>query len=135
MVAPGPARPAVFLFVGEDRFSKDKALRELTDSLFKDPSNELDYKIFHGADADPAEVLDHINTLPFAAGTRLVVIKETEKIDATLRAGLVRYIQHPSRSTCLVLDAADMSVLDGFDEAARRITVRRFAAVTGKRHY
>ena len=132
MVAPKPARPAVLLFVGEDRFSKEKALRELIDSLFKDPSNELDYKIFHGADADPAEVLDHISTLPFTAGTRLVVIKETEKIDAVLRAGLIRYIHHPSRSTCLVLDAADISVLNGFEEAARQITVRRFAAVSGK---
>ncbi len=131
MVGEPSARSPVYAFVGEDKYLKEKALKDLGSSLLGDPSKELDYKVFHGADADPKEVLDYINTVPFLADKRLAVIKDADKVTAELQESLVKYIRKPSKSTCLVLEIADEGTLEDYGEVIRQVSVRRFGKVAG----
>jgi DNA polymerase III subunit delta len=126
MVGASYARSPVIIFVGEDKYLKEKALKELSSSLLGDPPAGLDHKVFHGADAEIKEVLDYVNTVPFLADKRLAVIKDAENMPAELTAAILEYIKKPSKSTCLVLEVAGNAALKEYDEVIRQVSVRRF---------
>ena len=68
------SRPSVFLFAGNDSYSKEQAIRKLRHSLLDSSSLELDYKVFDGLDAEVHDILGYVSTIPFLASKRLVVI-------------------------------------------------------------
>jgi len=120
---------SAFLFTGNDNYSKDKALEELVSSLLDSSSKELDYRVFYGGDANMSEIIDYVNTIPFLAAKKIVVIKNAEKLSKEDKARLAARIKKGTASTCLVLQSAEDS-LSELDELARCITVRRFDDLT-----
>lgn len=122
-------RPPVYLFIGSDSYLREKAVKDLTASITGGSSRDLDSKVFYGGEAEPAQVLDQLNTIPFLASKRLVIIKNLEDSSADLAERLVRYIKKPLSSTCLVLESADDSFLTEHDGIASFMTVRRFDAM------
>ncbi len=128
MVNPGSS---VFLFIGKDSYLKEKAVKDLTSSILKKSSKDLDSKVFYGGEAEAGEIIDQINTIPFFASKRLVVIKDLEKATSELRSRLAGYIKKPSKSTCLVLESADDSLLKEHADIAGHLKVKRFGEMTG----
>src|SRR3989338_1823550 len=114
-------KPSVFLFIGDDNYSKEEAVKTLSSSLKAADSNELDYKVFYGGKIDVMEALEHVKTVPFLSEKRLIVIKEFEKLSREDKDRISEYIKNPSKSTCLVLESPDESVLQGYDNIASRI--------------
>jgi DNA polymerase-3 subunit delta len=117
-------KPSVFLFVGNDGYSKEKEIEEISGSLFDGSSRELDYKVFYGGEADAREIIDYINTVPFAASKRLAVVKGFDKLPQEEKARLIASIEKPLKSACLVLETGgnfEYSRLPG------HVKVRRFA--------
>lgn len=58
--------------------------------------------VFHAGEDGPA-ALTAANTLPMMASDRLVVITHLEEAPNSFFAGLLRYLEQPSETTCLVL--------------------------------
>lgn len=121
---------AVLLYIGDDRYSKEKAIRDLGSSLLDRSSRQFDYKIFYGQDADPDEVVSHIATFPFMARKRLVVIKDFERSSRELKSRLIAYIKKPAKSACLVLEMTDDSLLQEYADIIPYVVIRRFDAPT-----
>lgn len=121
----------VFLFIGDDKYQKEKAIQLLSSELLGNSSKELDHKVFYGADSDAREILDYINTIPFLADKRFVVIKDFEKMPQEFKSRLIEYIKKPLKSTCLVLESKDDSILKEYGLITRYANVRRFGELTG----
>ncbi len=124
------SRPAVFLFAGNDSYAKEQAIKKLSASLLNSSSLELDYKVFNAVDSEVRDILDYVSTLPFLASKRLVVIKHFDKFSKEDSARLVRIIKNPVKSTCLVLDAEDDSVIREYPGISRYIIVSKFGELT-----
>ena len=107
---------SVFLFAGNDSYSKEQAIKKLKSSLLDSSSSELDYKVFDGADAEVRDILDHVSTIPFLASKRLIIIKHFEKLSKEDTSRLIDYIKNPTKSTCLVLDAEDDSIIKQYSQ-------------------
>lgn len=99
--------PAVFLFVGDDIYSKEEAIKKLKASLLTESSKEFDYKVFYGQEAVSNEIFEYLTTVPFLAQKRLVVVRDFEKSPADFKTNLINYLKKPSKSACLVLDIKD----------------------------
>lgn len=128
MVSP---QPSVFLFIGGDTYSKEKAIRKLGDSFLDSSARELDLKVFRGAQAHAREILDNLSTIPFLASRRLVIVKEFEKLSAEDRSRLAEYAKKPSKTACLILDSRDESILEDFRKISRQVAVKIFGEPTG----
>ena len=124
------SRPAVFLFAGNDSYSKEQAIDKLKESLLDSSSRELDYKVFDGNEAQARDILDYVSTIPFLASRRLVVIKNFQELSAPDRARLITYIKNPMKSTCLVLDAEDDSIIKEDPQILRHLLLTRFGELT-----
>lgn len=74
---------SVYVISGNDSFLVNVALNNLKESLV-DGFEEFNYVKLDGADLKDSEYKLALNTLPFGAGNRLVVIKNINNIGATL---------------------------------------------------
>ena len=124
------SRPTAFLFVGNDNYSKDEAIKKLKLSLLDSSSRELDYKVFNGSDAKVRDILDYVSTIPFLASKRLAVIKNFEKFSLEDSTSLVKLLKEPPKFACLVLDAEDDSVVKKYPELSSYVTIGRFGELT-----
>ncbi len=125
------AKQSVFLFIGNDKYLKERALYDLKRSLASNIEFHPDIKIFHGGQIDETDLLDQLNTAPLLSDKRLIIIKDADEISEELRESLIRYIKKPSGTVYLVLDAQDESVLRDYGEVAKLMNVRQFGIPTG----
>ncbi len=123
---------SVFLFIGEDNYLREKAIKDLNSSLLNGSSRELDYKIFYGEEASAREILGIATTAPFLASKRLIVIKNFEKLPKEDVLRIITYLRKPSESTCLVLETKDDFVLKEYDSIARYVNIKRFNTPIGQ---
>lgn len=122
----------VFLFIGEDDYLREKAIKDLSSSLLDSSSRELDYKVFYGGETSAREILDVAATMPFLASRRLVVIKDFEKLSKEDIDRIITYLRKPSESTCLVLETKDDSVTKEYASMTRYVNIKRFDTLIGQ---
>jgi len=123
-------KPSVFLFAGEDGYSKEKAIEEISASIFGGSSRQLDYKVFYGGETDAKEIAEYVNTVPFAAPKRLAVVKDFEKLPKEEKARLIASIEKPLKSACLVLETGGGKPREEESRLPGHVQVRRFDGVT-----
>jgi len=128
MVTPAPSSsPSVFLFVGKEKYLKERAITELRSRSLDSSSGELDYKVLHGSDTSADEIIGSAGTLPFFSSKRLVVVKDFDKLSKEDTSKVVAYIKNPNQHTCLIIDSDDASILEDEPSIARYAKVLRFA--------
>ncbi len=123
-------KEAVFLFTGSDDYSKDKAIRNLRESLLDSSSIELDYKVFNSAETSAREILEYVMTVPFLARKRFVVVRDFEELADEDKERIANYAKNPSGSTCLVIETKDDSVIRKYPLLAAQAAVTRFGAAS-----
>lgn len=117
----------VYLFHGDDEYSKRDALERLKTSLLLKGFEDLDY--YSAEDISVGQVIDACSTLPFMSEKRVVVIRnmkplltkqreESEQPEDTKKNKdqldpLYSYIEQPEISTCLVLYISADNSLSG----------------------
>ncbi len=121
---------AVFLFIGNDSYSKEQAVKKIERSFLDSSSREFDYKVFDGANTEARDILDYVSTIPFLASKKLVVVRNFEKLSAQDGERIIAYIKNPVKSTCLVLDVEDDSILKQYPQISRYVVLSRFAILT-----
>lgn len=64
---------------------------------------------FDGADADPDEIVNAANTLPFMSDRRLVIVRDTDRMPAAALTTLAEYAKDPAPFSTLVLVATKVN--------------------------
>ncbi len=116
---------SVFLLLGNDNYLKEKAIKDISSSLIDNASKDLDYRVFYAKDLELGDILGYITTAPFASSRRFAVIKDFEKVPSDSKDRIISYIGKPFKTTCLVLEAKNESVLRELGDAVDRVTVKR----------
>lgn len=127
MVTPGPS---VFLFIGTEKYLKERAISELRSRSLDSSSGELDYKVLHGSDTSADEIINSAGTMPFFSSKRLVVVKDFDKLSKEDASKVAAYIKNPNQHTCLIIDSGDASILEDSPSIARHAKVFRFAPLS-----
>lgn len=125
------SKESVFLLLGSDLHSKEKALDALAASSLKGSSKDLNYKVFRGSDDSAGAIIDHITTSPIFAGKRLVVVKEIDRMEPDELTLLIENLKRPLASTCLVLESGSNSILKHHPELNDIACVKRFDKLEG----
>jgi len=118
--------PSVFLFVGKEKYLKERAISELRSRSLDSSSGELDYKVLHGADTSADEIINSASTIPFFSSKRLIVVKDFDKLSKEDVSKVTAYIKNPNQHTCLIIDSDDTSILEDSPSLARYAKVLRF---------
>ena len=122
----------VFLFIGNDPYSKEKAVESLAGDISKGAPESLEYRVFHGKDADPGDILNHIKTAPLFSEKRLVLIRDAGQMSSEGMGLLTGALKDLSRSACLVFDFEDDSVLKDYPALAGAATIKMFGELKGQ---
>jgi DNA polymerase III subunit delta len=124
------ASGSVYLFTGNDSYSKEKAIDELVSSILgATAAKEFDCRIFYGAESDASQIRDYLATLPFLAPKRVAIVKDFDKLPKESRALLSDYTKKSPKSTCLILETKEDARPDDYGIAAGA-SVRRFEGPT-----
>lgn len=122
--------PCTFLFVGKEKYLKERAISELRFRSLDSSSSELDYKVLHGSDTSADEIINSGTTIPFFSSKRLVVVKDFDKLPKEDVSKVADYIKNPNRHTCLVIDSDDASIMERFPSIVRHAKVIRFTPLS-----
>jgi len=112
----GEIAPA-YLFSGEENFLKEEALAQIKRMLFPSAWNtkvNFNYDLFYGDECDVELLIRQANTFPLLAQKRLVVVRDSEKLDNSQIESIGKYLAKPAEFTCLVMVASDkLNLKDG----------------------
>ncbi|BAF59048.1 DNA polymerase III, delta subunit [Pelotomaculum thermopropionicum SI] len=115
----------VYLFYGEETYLKEQAVLRLKEHLAGGDRSGLNFDLVDGETVAPAEIAARAETLPFLAGKRLVVVKNPAFLQPAGKTGdgpagdekgakssgkespLLKYLENPPSSTCLVFVAGE----------------------------
>ncbi|HHO76241.1 MAG TPA: DNA polymerase III subunit delta [Deltaproteobacteria bacterium] len=91
-----------YLYVGEETFLIEENLAALAASLGENAS--MNYASFNAEDSKTIDnVISLCNTMPFLADTRLIVLRNMNKLPAGQRKRVLEYAANPSESTTLIM--------------------------------
>jgi DNA polymerase-3 subunit delta len=106
-LAKGDFRTVYCLF-GEETYLVEKSTRHLIDAVVDPAFRDFNLSVFYGTEAKGTEICETALSLPMFAERRVVWIKRAESLSAPASDLLLDYLQQPSPSTCLVLQAAKL---------------------------
>lgn len=90
--------------VGTEPWLREDAVRALAAQCGAPGAAALDTVSYPARETDPAVILSAARTPPFASPRRLVVVRGPLASDEEEIGWLVRYVQSPTPSTCLVVE-------------------------------
>ncbi len=122
--------PSVYLFVGTEKYLKERAISELRFRSLDSSSGELDYKVLHGSDTSADEIINSSSTMPFFSSKRLIVVKDFHKLSKEDASKVIAYIKNPNKYTCLIIDSDDASILEDYPPITKYAKVLRFAPLS-----
>lgn len=117
-----------YLLTGEEEFLKEERLKVIKKDVLGTTTDHPDYNIYTAKEDDIRTVLDTARLIPFVSDSRLVVLKEIERLKDDKVSILMRYVQQPSRHTCLVL----LSVQNIFPASLSNIKEENFKPIRGE---
>jgi DNA polymerase-3 subunit delta len=94
----------IYVLLGEENFLKETALSKIKKQCFP-PENEASIPFnslsIEGKTITPSQIISECHQLPFMNNTRLVIVKDAEKL--INNEEILEYIKNPVKTTCLVL--------------------------------
>ncbi|MFH1359772.1 MAG: hypothetical protein ABIJ41_01885 [Candidatus Omnitrophota bacterium] len=96
----------IYLFLGEDRLSKDAKLAELKKKIFSNPSAlKFDYEVLDAPACDAQTLKKSLLALPAIAKKRCVVIRECHKLSRYNQDMLIAFSKDMKDSPIVILDS------------------------------
>jgi len=92
----------VYVLHGDDAFLRDAHRQEIVSHVINDADPQLAVTTFD-ADAELAEVLDELRTVPFLAERRLVILRDADPFVKKHRKSLEEYLNAPAGTASLML--------------------------------
>ncbi len=103
-VARGEFAP-LYLLYGDEPYLVERAVKKLLERAVDPGFRDFNLNVFYGNECKGAEVFGAAQTLPMFADLRVVLVKKGGELSAGAMEILLCYLQDPSPSTCLVLQA------------------------------
>lgn len=116
----------VYYFHGPEELLREEAIQAVMDRALDPGLRELNLDQRSAAQLDAAEVHALCNTLPMLAERRVVLLRDVEawKRRTRGRSEFLRYLQHPSRDTVVILVQGSSEDLEDKELAGQAYAVR-----------
>lgn len=101
--------PVYFIYGPEDYLIEEE-IKGLMSQTLLPGGKGLNFHVFDGAEDESQEIIQAAQTLPMLSPFRFVLVNEADQMDEKEVERLMKYIQKPSPSTCLVLRAPNAGV-------------------------
>lgn len=101
-IKTGRIKP-VYLFSGEEEYLKEDALKRIKVALIKPEFSQFNYDLLAGKEVEGRELLNKLLTLPVGGGKRLILIRDAQKLNPSVKEKLIEYLKNPSQDACLIL--------------------------------
>lgn len=98
----------VYVVVGEEAWLRRRAVERVVSAYLSPAEQELNLDQLDAAEADVAEILTRANTLPFFGSTRVVVVRQADRLPAAAQERLAAYLEANPPACVLVLEAASL---------------------------
>ncbi len=102
-------RPSYLILSTEPLFLKE-AEDQLVERVVPPESRDMNYLALYGWEAEPSSVEEFLQTMPFLADRRLLVLREVHSFSAWKR--LVEYLKDPNPSSCLLMTSSELKKRD-----------------------
>lgn len=95
----------LYLLYGDEPYLVERAVKKLLDRAVDPGFRDFNLNVFYGNECKGDEVFSAAQTLPMFADRRVVLVKKGGDLPAPALEILLPYLQDPSPSTCLILQA------------------------------
>ena len=95
----------LYLLCGDEPYLVERAVKKLLERAVDPGFRDFNLNVFYGNECKGEEVFSAAQTLPMFADRRVVLVKKGGELSAAAMEILLSYLQDPSPSTCLVLQA------------------------------
>jgi DNA polymerase III subunit delta len=95
----------LYLLCGDEPYLVERAVKKLLDRAVDPGFRDFNLNVFYGNEVKGDEVFSAAQTLPMFAQNRVVLVKKGGDLSAGAMEVLLPYLQDPSPSTCLILQA------------------------------
>ncbi len=101
---------ASYLILSPEPLFLKEAEDQLVERVVPPESRDMNYLALYGWEAEPSMVEEFLQTLPFLADRRLLVLREVQSFSAWKR--LVEYLKDPNPSSCLLMTSSELKKKD-----------------------
>ena len=95
----------LYLLYGDEPYLVERGVKKLLERAVDPGFRDFNLNVFYGNECKGDEVFGAAQTLPMFAERRVVLVKKGGELTAGAMEILLSYLQDPSPSTCLVLQA------------------------------
>jgi DNA polymerase III subunit delta len=95
----------LYLLYGDEPYLVERAVKRLLEHAVDPGFRDFNLDVFYGNECKGEEVFGAAQTLPMFADRRVVLVKKGGELPAAAMEILLSYLQDPSPSTCLILQA------------------------------
>ncbi|MDH4227498.1 MAG: DNA polymerase III subunit delta [Deltaproteobacteria bacterium] len=99
-------KPVYYLF-GDEEYLKTETVESVKKAVLAGPMASLNFNKYAVKGLDMSEVVAVANTMPAFSSMRMIVVTGAEGLKEKQTEPLMRYLEKPSASTCLVLISDD----------------------------
>jgi DNA polymerase III subunit delta len=125
--------PSVYFLYGPEVYLVEQEVQRLLDLTLPEKERGLNLHIFAGEDHHAQVIAQAAQTLPMFSRYRFVLVRGADGIDEKEMGPLLKYIQDPSPSTCLVLSAQTLGPWKGHRTQLERVgKVVEYSRLKGK---
>jgi len=103
-IKKGAFHPCYF-FNGTEEFLIDDCLKRLIDVLVEPATKDFNFDVFYGNEVDAGKIVDTASAYPMLAESRVVMVKEVDKLSTSDLERLAKYVLNPVQSTRLLLSS------------------------------
>ncbi|MCF7911574.1 MAG: DNA polymerase III subunit delta [Candidatus Cloacimonetes bacterium] len=95
----------LFYIFGNDDYQKNKIIELLKDNYTQPETRDFDAVTLYGDSCQGSEIIEHLETLPFMAPLKFLLIKDFDNLKKHEKNLLEDYCQNPLKSSVLVMVA------------------------------
>ncbi|MCF7918533.1 MAG: DNA polymerase III subunit delta [Candidatus Cloacimonetes bacterium] len=95
----------IFLIIGNDNYQKDSCLDLLRKEFITPGSEDFDTITLYADSSSDYELIEQLESLPFMAKRRVVLLKEFDQLKKNQRTYLEKYLKNPVKTTVLIIVA------------------------------
>lgn len=118
-----------FLFLGEENFLKEELIEKLKAKFLTPEAKDLDYGMFYAKDKDfnIREMLDALNTPPFMAKKRIIILRDTDALPESSKESVIFYLKNPAETSIFIIDTKSNVIKGEFLLEASKLTKLTYA--------
>jgi DNA polymerase III delta subunit len=104
----------VYLFIGEDSFSKDIKIKRLKEEFLSKKTEHFNLDILYAKELTLFTLQERLLSLPIKSKKRIIIIKDIQNLKEDVKEFILGYVKKPEDRILLILDINKSSPRDDF---------------------